>query len=65
MSGGYHRLSPEMMEKRDNVIIRLMGQGFRHKIIAYRVRMEPSGLETRLQTLRLRGKLAPVGGPDG
>ena len=65
MPGGYHRLSSKLMEERDNLIICLVGEGFRHKIIAHRVRMEPSGLETRLQKLRLRGKLAPVGGDDG
>ena len=62
MAGGYHRLSPEMMEERDNVIIRLARQGLRHKIIAGQVRMAPSWFEARLQKLREEGKLAAVGG---
>ena len=65
MPGGYHRLSSKLMEERDKVIIRLVGEGFRHKIIAHQVRMETSGLETRLQKLRLEGKLASVGGKNG
>lgn len=64
MAGGYHRLSPELMVERDKVIICLMQQGIKHKNIASHVRM-PSGIEARLQKLRLEGKLAPVGGRHG
>ncbi len=62
MPGGYHRLSAKVMEERDKIIIHLVGKGFRHKVIAHQVRMEPSGLETRLQKLRLDGKLPIAGG---
>ena len=65
MPGGYHRLSPQLMEKRDSVIINLIRQGFRHKLIASQVRMETSGLETRLQKLRFEGKLEQVGERNG
>ncbi len=64
MPGGYHRLSSKLMAERDNVIIYLANQGIKHKIIAHQVRMAPSGVETRLQKLRLEGKLAPVGGKN-
>jgi len=51
--------------KRDNVIIHLVKQGLRHKLIAHQVRMEVAGVESRLQKLRLQGKLIPEGGKNG
>ncbi len=65
MPDGYHRLNPVIMEQRDNVIIHLVRLGLRHKLIANQVRMAPSGVETRLQKLRLEGKLAPGRGRNG
>ena len=65
MPGGYHRLNSKLMEERDSLIIRLAGEGLRHKVIAHQVRMAPSGLETRLQKLREDGKLQVAGGKHG
>lgn len=65
MSGGYHRLSPQLMAERDKVIIRLASEGVKHKIIALHVRMQPTGVETRLQKLREEGKLPAAGGKNG
>ena len=65
MAGGYHRLSPQLMEERDNVIINLVKEGLKHKIIACQVRMAPAAIEARLQKLRLEGKLEPVGERNG
>ena len=65
MATGYHRLDAKLMARRDEEIICLMNLGVRHKIIAYQVRMEPSGFETRLHKLRLDGKLPPAGGSHG
>ncbi len=65
MASGYHRLNQKLMSERDEWIIRLFHQGFKPKIIARQVRMEPSGISSRLQKLRLEGKLAPVGARNG
>lgn len=65
MADGYHRLPSQLMEERDDEIIRLVKRGIRHKIIAMRVGLEPAGVEARLQTLRQRGKLPLAGGRNG
>jgi len=65
MPGGYHRLSSRLMEERDNLIIRLVKEGYGHRIIAGQARLAPTGLETRLKKLRLEGRLPLVGGCNG
>ncbi|KKN28447.1 hypothetical protein LCGC14_0854150 [marine sediment metagenome] len=57
MGEGYHRLDGLGMKERDEQIILLLGGGLRHKIIASRVGMTPSGIATRLQKLREQGKI--------
>jgi DNA-binding NarL/FixJ family response regulator len=65
MSDGYHRLSAEEMDARDQVIIRLLNCGVKHKHIAMQVGLGHAGIESRLQKLREMGKLPVAGGNDG
>lgn len=64
MGEGYHRLRPDEMQKRDELIVELAEMGIGQKYIAERVGMQPDGLQMRLRKLRQEGKIT-AGGRNG